>query len=241
MRYAQTFLGALWAFIQPLITVTVLYMVFNTALKADTAKIPFLSYALSGLVFWGFFNYTLSQGASALIQARTMLQKIYFPRILLVLSKSLVAAVDLLFVLLIFLVLAFADLGSGLGILSSFIAALVLAFLAAQGLALWFSALSIRFRDLQQIIPFFSQLLFFLSPIAYSPALWSENIAQQYHYLLYLNPMFTVLELWRLGVFGLEPLLHSTGLIIGSLNCLFLFLSGWLYFQRSEAKMADLL
>lgn len=241
VRYAQTILGSAWALIQPLFSVAVLYLVFSRALKADTASIPFLSYTLSGLIFWGFFNYNLSQGAAALIQARSMLQKIYFPRILLVLSKSLVALVDLVFILLIFLLIAYPHYRIQLASIASFIGALGGTFLAAQGMALWVAALSIRFRDLQQIVPFISQLLFFLSPIAYSSSMWSSSLSADYHALLYLNPMFGLLEFWRLGLFGLEPLLHWQGLAISGFLCLALFFSGWYYFQKSESKMADLL
>lgn len=241
VRYAQTILGAAWALIQPLFSVAVLYLVFSRALKADTAGIPFLSYTLSGLVFWGFFNYNLGQGATALIQARSMLQKIYFPRILLVLSKSLVASIDLLFILVIFGIIAHKDIQLGALNLLGFFSSLILSFLASQGLALWIAALSIRFRDLQQIIPFLSQILFFLSPIAYSTSLWSDSMSSTYHWTLYLNPMFGILENWRNSLFAIEPLLGSSGLLLGSAVCLTLFISGWLFFQKSESKMADLL
>tara|TARA_B100001115_G_scaffold184388_1_gene186645 strand:- start:2008 stop:2805 length:798 start_codon:yes stop_codon:yes gene_type:complete len=241
VRYAQTKLGTLWALIQPLLSMAVLFLVFQRALQADTQSIPFLSYTLSGLIFWGFFNYNLSQGAASLIQARTMLQKIYFPRILLVLSKSLVASVDLIFVLILFVFVAFADAHFTLFSLGSFVAALLMSFFASQGLALWFAALSLRFRDLQQIIPFFAQMLFFLSPIAYSPELWHTALNEKFQILLYLNPMMGILEIWRAGIFELGFSANINGISVSIAFSLALFLSGWIYFQKVERKMADLL
>lgn len=241
VRYAQTILGPLWALLQPLLSLAVLFLVFQKALNANTAGIPFLSYSLSGLIFWGFFNYNLSQGAGALIQARGMLQKIYFPRLLLVLAKSLVALVDLALVLLIFCLVAFADATLSLTTLGSFVLALLLAFFASQGLAIWFAALSIRFRDLQQVIPFFSQMLFFLSPIAYSPDLWSNSIPQGFQPLLYLNPMMIILDIWRSPLFEIPSFTNSQSMLLGISWCLILFGSGWLYFQKVERKMADLI
>ena len=241
VRYTQTALGTIWALIQPLISIAVLYLVFKQALKADTAGIPFLAYTLSGLVFWGFFNFNLSQGSAALIQSRAMIQKIYFPRILLVLSKGIVAMVDLALVLVLFLCIAYSSIDGDLPTVGYFIWALALCFLAAQGLALWISALSIRYRDLQQLIPFFSQLLFFLSPIAYSPKLWTENLSAANQIWLYLNPMFSSLEIWRMGLFNLSPLAVPNGLLLGNVFALILFASGWWIFQKSESKMADLL
>lgn len=239
VRYTQTALGALWALIQPLISIAVLYLVFKQALKADTAGIPFLSYTLSGLLFWGFFNYNLSQGSAALIQSRAMIQKIYFPRILLVLSKGIVASVDLFLVLLLFIIIAYSNIVGAWINVTHFLWALALCFLSAQGLALWISALSIRYRDLQQVIPFFSQLLFFLSPIAYSPELWTENLSESHQIWLYLNPMFSALEIWRSGIFDLSPLALPNALLVGNGFALFLFISGWWFFQKSESKMAD--
>jgi lipopolysaccharide transport system permease protein len=241
VRYAQTFLGSLWALAQPLLSVTVLYLVFQKALSADTAGIQFMSYTLSGLLFWGFFNYNLSQGSSALIQSRNMLQKIYFPRILLVWSKSLVAFVDLLFVLLLLILVAFVEVTLTPFTGVAFLLALIFTFLASQGLALWLAALSIRYRDLQQMVPFLSQMLFFLSPIAYAPSLWSNSISPENLIWLYLNPMLGILETWRWGLFGIEPLLGVQTLLITGLYCSLLFSSGWFYFQRVERKMADLL
>lgn len=240
VRYAQTLLGPLWAILQTALSLGVLFLVFQRALQASTQGIPFLSYSLSGLLFWGFFNYNVSQGAAALIQARGMLQKIYFPRLLLVFSKSLVAAVDLVLLLLIFIFLAFADVHFSLSTLASFLLALLLSFLASQGLALWLSALSIRFRDLQQVIPFLVQMLFFLSPIAYSPELWLQSLPADYHALLYLNPMMSILEIWRAPLFDISYA-NPSFLLLGMGCCLLLFVTGWLYFQRVERKMADLL
>lgn len=240
VRYAQTLLGPLWAILQTGLSLGVLYLVFQRALEANTQGIPFLSYALSGLLFWGFFNYNLSQGSAALIQARGMLQKIYFPRLLMVLSKSLVAAVDLALLLIIFIIVAFADAHFSLSSLGAFILALGLSFLASQGLALWLAALSIRFRDLQQVIPFLVQMLFFLSPIAYSPELWLESLPADYHALLYLNPMMTILEVWRAPLFDISYA-NPSFVLLGVGCCLLLFVSGWMYFQRVERKMADLL
>ncbi len=239
VRYAQTKLGYAWAIVQALTALAVLYLVFNRALNSDTQGVSFLAYSLSGLLFWNFFSYNLSQGAGALIQARNMLQKIYFPRPALVLSKALVAATDLLLALIIFIFFAYAEATLSLWTIGSFLLAFVLSFLAAQGIAFWLSALSVRYRDLQQVVPFLVQMLFFLSPIAYSPDLWDQSLGKDISLLLQLNPMYGILEIWRAGVFGLD--LNSRTLVISSLYSLFLFSSGWRYFSAVERKMADLL
>ncbi len=239
VRYAQTKLGYIWALIQPLTALAVLYLVFQKALNSDTQGVSFLSYSLSGLVIWNFFSYNLSQGANALIQARAMLQKIYFPRQVLLLSKGLVALSDLVIALILFALIGYEELYLTLWTFGSFLLAIVLSFLAAQGLAFWLAALSLRFRDLQQVVPFMVQMLFFLSPIAYSPDLWQNSLGNELSNWLLINPMYSILEIWRSGVFGLG--LSNGTLGIALLYCSFLFTSGWLYFQSVERKMADLL
>ncbi len=239
VRYAQTKLGYAWALIQPVTALAVLYLVFQKALQSDTQGISFLAYSLSGLLFWNFFSYNLSQGANALIQARAMLQKIYFPRQALVLSKALVALSDLGLAIILFTAIGYGEMHFSLWTLPSFILALLLSFLAGQGLAFWLAALSIRFRDLQQIVPFLLQMLFFLSPIAYSPDLWQESLGPQLSQWLQFNPFYAILDIWRSGIFGLE--INSSSLLLGIPYCLILFLSGWIYFQKVERKMADLL
>lgn len=239
VRYAQTKLGYAWALIQPLTALAVLYLVFQKALGSGTQNISFLAYSLSGLLFWNFFSYNFSQGSSALIQARSMLQKIYFPRQILVLSKGLVGLSDLGIALILFLALGYAEIQFQLFSLLQIILALTMTFMASQGLALWMSALSIRFRDLQQVVPFIVQMLFFLSPIAYDPKLWKTGFSEELYGLFYLNPMQGILELARSAFFDLE--LNNDWVLMSLLYCLVLFLSGWIYFQRVERKMADLL
>lgn len=239
VRYAQTKLGYAWALIQPLTALAVLYLVFQKALQSDTEGVSFLAYSLSALLFWNFFSYNFSQGAQALIQARAMLQKIYFPRQALVLSKCVVAFSDLFIAFILFIAVAYAEIQWSIWTLPAFALALLLTFLAAQGLAFWLAALSLRFRDLQQIVPFGVQMLFFLSPIAYSPQLWQQNLGADFGLALHLNPMYAILNIWRSGVFGLE--LSSSSLWLGIPYCFLLFVSGWMYFQKVERKMADLL
>lgn len=236
-RFAQTALGYLWALLQPLLGVAVLYLVFQRMLGAATEGVGFFAYSLSGLLLWNFFSFTSSQGASALIQAQAMLQKIYFPRMVLPLSKNLLALVDLAVALLLFLVVAQGEASFKYAGLWLLLPALFLVAAAATGLALWLSALSVRYRDLQQVVPIFLQLLFFLSPIAYAPALQSELLGA-HAWVAQVNPLSGPLSLLRSGLFGL-PLNPYWAYSV--LSSMLLLVSGAWYFGRVERKMADLI
>lgn len=237
-RYAQTFLGFGWAIIQPLLAAAVLFFLFKNLLKADTQGLNFFAYTFSGLLLWNYFSFVLSQSAASLIGAQSMLQKIYFPRIILPLSKGILGLIELGITLIIFLVFAFADAQLNFLGLLSFIPLLICTLLAAWGLGLWLSALSIRYRDLQQALPFILQMLFFISPIAYSPALVQDQIPSFAYYFYYLNPVTGILEIFRAALFGLEM---QNAAYLSLIISFLLFGSGWWYFHRVERKIADLI
>lgn len=237
-RFAQTLLGYGWAIIQPLMAAAVLFFLFRNLLQVDTQGVAFLSFTFSGLLLWNYFSFVLSQSSASLISAQSMLQKIYFPRIILPLSKGLLGLVELAISLVLFLFIAFAE-GQvrALGLLS-FIPLLLGTLAAAWGLGLWLSALSIRFRDLQQALPFLLQMLFFISPIAYSPALVQERLPESLQSLYYLNPISGILELFRAALFNLD---YRPQAWYSLIIALLLFISGWWYFHRVERKIADLI
>jgi len=81
VRYAQTLLGLAWAGLQPLATLLIFTLIFGRALKVDTGDIPYLIYALTGMVAWSYFGYVLQQSGSSIIGAQEMVKKIYFPRL----------------------------------------------------------------------------------------------------------------------------------------------------------------
>ncbi len=238
VRYAQTYIGFWWSLLQPVASVAVLYVVFQKVVKVPTDDIPYLPFALSGLILWNYFNQVIIQSAASLISNQGMIRKIYFPRLCLPLSRSLVGLVEPLVGLILLVILLFVGMGSpGWGILF-FIPTLLATGLAALGVGLWASALSIRYRDLQQILPFLLQLLFFLTPVAYAASMVDTLISPQWRFLVYLNPMTGIIESFRSTLFGLES---NPIILISYLAALLLFISGVAYFQRVEMKIADIL
>ncbi len=235
VRFAQTALGWLWALLLPLLSLGVLYLLFQRVVATQTQGVPFFLYALSGLLFWHFFQHVVAQSASALIGAQAIVKKIYFPRAVLPLSKAGVALVDLGVSTLVFgLWLGISGEGRPLALLAlPFVLLPVLA--GAWGLGLWISALSIRYRDLQQVVPLLLQLLFFLTPVAYEPAMLSAWLGD-WSALVYLNPSAGAMQAFRALVFDLP----WSGLwALSALSGMLFLLSGWWYFGRVEQQMAD--
>jgi lipopolysaccharide transport system permease protein len=78
VRYAQTFLGFLWAFIQPAMTLVIFTLVFGRVVKIDTGGIPYPLFALSGMIAWTYFAFIITQAGNSIIGAQNMVKKIYF-------------------------------------------------------------------------------------------------------------------------------------------------------------------
>ena len=104
-RYTQTVLGLAWAFINPLVSVLLLYFVFTVVAKTNTAGVPPLLFVMSGLCIWNFFSRVVGDSGQSLLGAQAIVKKIYFPRLIIPLSKMLVGLVDLAIVLLFLLIL----------------------------------------------------------------------------------------------------------------------------------------
>jgi lipopolysaccharide transport system permease protein len=237
VRYAQTFLGLLWAFIQPLFTLVIFTLVFGRAIgvaKDIPAHIPYVLYAACGMSAWTYFAFVMNQAGNSIIGAQGMIQKIYFPRLIIPLSKAVVGLVDfgvsLLFILVLMVWYGFVP-SSNIVFLPFYV---LMGVLAALGVGIWLSALTIRYRDFQHIVPFMVQFGLYATPIAYPTSL----IPEQYRVLFYLNPMTGVVEGFRWSLLGTESPGVYAWLSFGLIAVL--FLSALLYFRRVERIMADI-
>ncbi len=234
VRYAQTFLGLLWAFIQPLATLLIFTLIFGRAIKVDTGNIPYPVYALSGMLAWSYFAYVLGQSGQSIIGAQEMVKKIYFPRLIIPLSKAVTGFVDF-FVTLLFLagIMIYYKVPLSFHVIQLPVFFL-LAVMAALGTGIWISALTIRYRDFQHVVPFLVQVGLYATPIAYPAAM----IPEKYQVLYHLNPMAGVVEGFRWSLLGSEPVTEYAW--VSFVVIIVLFITGLFYFRRVERVMADI-
>ena len=235
VRYAQTFLGLLWAFIQPLATLLIFTLIFGRVIKVETGDIPYPVYALAGMVTWSYFAYVLSQSGQSIIGAQEMVKKIYFPRLVIPVSKAMTGFVDF-FITLIFLgglmVYYKVPLSLNVYLLPLFF---LLGVLAALGMGIWLSSLTIRYRDFQHVIPFLVQIGLYATPIAYPASM----IPDKYQLLYHLNPMAGVVEGYRWSLMGREVMSEYAWISFAII--LLLFISGLFYFRKIEGEIADII
>jgi lipopolysaccharide transport system permease protein len=239
IRYAQTFLGLAWAFLQPAATLLIVSVVFGRFVNVDTGGIPYPVFSIIGISVWTYFSFVLSQAGTSLIGAQDMVKKIYFPRLVIPLSKAVVGFVDYC-VAMVILTALFIYYGivpsANIIYLPLFIILMVIASLAA---GIWFSALTIRYRDFQYVVPFIVQFGLYITPIAYPADLVVNNLPSWASFLFYLNPMAGVVDGFRwcfLG--GAAPHVYFW---ISVSVILILFFLGIVYFRRLEKVMADIL
>ena len=238
VRYAQTFLGLTWALLQPLMTLTIFTLVFGRLVKIDTGNIPYPLFALCGMIAWTYFSFVMNQSGNSILAAQEMVKKIYFPRLVIPLSKALVGLVDFA---IAFLLMAALQLYYHIPVSSNILALplfILLTLMAALALGIWLSALTIRFRDFQHVTPFLVQLGLYATPIAYPGEIVTGSLSKAGAFLFYLNPMAGIVEGFRWSILG-QGSLHSLSFISFAMIAI-LFVTGLFYFRKVEQVMADI-
>lgn len=234
VRYKQTALGAAWAIIQPFMTMVVFSLFFGKLAKMPSDGIPYPLFAFAALVPWTFFANGLAQSSNSLVQNSSMLQKIYFPRLIMPISTIVSGAVDFVvaFVVLILMMGYYGIAPTANIVWIPFL--LLLEVVAALGIGLWLSALNVRFRDVRYVVPFLTQFWLFATPIAYPSSLLAEPWRTVYG----VNPMVGVVEGFRWALLGTETA-PGPMVVVSALASLALLTTGLYYFRRMEKTFAD--
>ncbi len=233
-RYAQSIMGVGWAIIQPVFSMIIFTVVFGNIAKINSEGVPYPIFSYTALVPWTYFSSSLTDSSKSLISSKNLITKVYFPRLVIPIAPVLAKLIDfgISFLILIGMMVWFGIMPS---IWAAFIPILVLIMmLAAAGVGMWLTALSIQYRDIQYGSSFFIQLLMYLSPVIY-PA---SNVPDKFQLVYAMNPMVGVIEGFRAVLLGT----HSMPWFyigIGSASALILFISGALYFRRMERYFAD--
>ena len=237
VRYKQTVFGALWAIIQPFMLMVVFSLFLGRISGIAPAGVPYPLFAFSGLVPWTLFSQSVVGSSNSLVSASNLIQKVYFPRLLLPISAIGSNLLDFLIAMVVLGLMMFY-----FGILPSLavlwlIPLTVLGLTAALAVGIWLSALNVRYRDIRYAVPFLIQLWLFASPVAYS----SELVPAQWRTLYQLNPMAGVLEGFRWALLG-QGAPPPVGVIaVSAVATLIVLALGLAYFRRVERTFADVI
>jgi len=237
VRYKQTVIGIIWAFIRPVLTMVVFTIVFGKIAKLPSDGIPYPLLVFSAMLPWQFFSSSLSESSNSLIGNANLISKIYFPRIVIPASSVIVSFVDFLisFLMLIVLMVWYHYVPQiRILALPLFI---IMAFAASFGAGLWFASLNVKYRDFRYIIPFVVQFGLYISPVGFS----SSIVPGKWRFLYYLNPMVCIIDGFRWAILGSNVSLFSFSFVLSLFVVILLLISGIWYFRKTEKTFADVI
>lgn len=237
--YKQTILGPIWFFIQPLLTTVVFSFVFGKLVKVSTDGLPQPLFYLAGIINWNYFSECLNKTSTVFKDNVQIFGKVYFPRIIVPISISISILSRFVIQLLAFLIciIVYHCQGAKFHITSTiFIFPLMIALMAALslGLGIIISALTVKYKDLCFLIGFGLQLLMYTTTVIYPLSAAPEDLK----WLIQMNPMTTVIELFRYsflgkGDFTIGSMLYS---VTTTVSILFL---GLVAFNKVEKTFID--
>jgi lipopolysaccharide transport system permease protein len=234
VRYKQAALGVAWALLQPAMQMIVYTLLFNrvAGIRAD-AGVPYPLFCFAGVVVWSLFANGLQRASESLVDNAQVITKVYFPRVVVPVAAIMAAAVDFVigFLLLLILMPIFGASFHASTALAPLLA--LLAALAALSLGLWTSAVNIQYRDVRYALPFFIQMLIFVTPVFYPASM----IPARWRFLLDLNPMAAVVDGFRAAMFGTAMPWMRLGASMAL--CAVVGAVGFIYFRHMERTFAD--
>jgi ABC-2 type transport system permease protein len=229
VRYRRSVFGVLWTILAPLLSMTVMWAVFQYALQVQIPNYPV--YILSGIITWNLFVQSSAAGSASILNNAGMLSKIRLPRVIFPLSAVVNNLVNFLFACVAFVVVVLvtrAPLHWEMLLLPVVLLPLVL---FAAGWSMLVSSLCVFFRDLQYMLDIGLQALFYLTPILYDPRSLPDKAA----WIVQVNPLAKFVHLVRNALYSGEvpdPQTYAVAMLMGA----GMFLLGWICFQRLQRK-----
>lgn len=235
VKYSQTRLRSLWFVFHPIIHASLYVFFFQYLFKIDSSQISYPLYVLSGLIVWNLFSNSMSQGLSGLSESSSIIRKIYFPRLIIPISKSIVVTMEIFasFILLCLLMLFFKEPISLKILLVPFIVFFLLLFSIA--VSIWIGAFSFKNRDILQALPYAINILIWFTPVFIPIATYPDFLKT----LLYFNPIAGLLDAWRASLFA--NYIFDWNYIYSIFMIVPIFFSGLWIFTKNETKYIDFL
>lgn len=239
VRYKQTVIGFIWAFIRPVLTMIVFSVIFGKLAGLPSEEgVPYPIMVYAALLPWQFFSQSLTGASNSLIDNVNLISKVYMPRLIIPASKIVVNLTDFIisFFILILLMVFYRFVPSGRIILLPVF--LAISFFAAYGTSLFLCSLNVKYRDFQYIVPFIVQFGLYVSPVGFTSSIVAEKWPQ-WRLLYSLNPMVGVIDGFRWAILGGDVRLYMPGFIISMVLIAAIFTAGLFYFRHTEKTFAD--
>jgi lipopolysaccharide transport system permease protein len=232
IRYRNSILGVLWSFVEPLLLLTVLFVVFSTMFKFEIPNFPI--YLLLGIVCYRFFQNGTTLALNSLTNRSTTITQIYFPRSIPGLSAGITSAIMLVCELAVFgiFMVSFQFIPPITILLLPLVLALEL--LLVFGIALPLSVLNVKFKDTEFIWGVVASAGFFLTPIFYQFDMLPETLRN----VLQFSPMVQIVTMaHHVVLYGTLPSINTVLYAVGSISVITVI--GYLIFRKYQARIAE--
>ena len=231
-KYKGSFLGVLWSFLNPLLMVLVYAIVFPYLMRMQQDH--YLIYLITGVIPWTFFTTVITTGCNCIWINGGIIKKVYFPRAILPISIVCSALVNFLIsCIIIILFVLFGGMPITINILWLPVIALIQS-MFSLGLLFILSAIDVYVRDVEYIVAFLINLLFYATPIIYNVQIFPEK----YRFILYLNPMTHIIGAYR-SIFYYQTMPDIQSLLIILLFSLAMLVFGYMIFKKLEKGFAE--
>ena len=231
-KYKGSFLGVLWSFINPLLSVLVYAIVFPYIMRIKVEN--YLIYLITGIIPWTFFTSAINTGIISILSNADIIKKVYFPRIILPISSVTSALVN--FFISCIIILAFCIFG-GVGISTSLLwlpLVALIQYVMLFGFTFILSAIEMYMRDIEHIVNFVLAMAFYATPILYTPDIFPDNLS----WILKINPMAYLVNAYRdIFLYHQNPSLY--GLIVVGVFSVAIFIIGYIVFERLQKGFAE--
>ena len=231
-KYKGSFLGILWSFINPLLSVLVYAIVFPYIMRIKVDN--YLIYLITGIIPWTFFTSSINMGLISVLSNADIIKKVYFPRIILPISTVTSCLVNFLISCAIILLFC---LGSGLGISFQLLwlpLIAIIQYVMLLGFTFILSALEMYMRDIEHIVNFILSMAFYVTPILYTPDIFPQKLS----WVLKVNPMAYLVNAYR-SIFFYKTTPDIQGLAIVSIFSILIFLIGYFIFEKLQKGFAE--
>lgn len=237
--YKQTILGPLWYIVQPLVSTVMYTFIFGNLAEIGTDGVPYLLFYFAGTMLWTYFTGTLNSASSVFTSNSGLFGKIYFPRLTVPISTTVGHIIKLgiqfacLLVFYIYYLIVGANVNPSWWILA-FPLLIIWIGLLGCGIGMVISALTTKYRDLNQLLSFGLSLAMYATPIVYPLSEAPANLA----WVFYINPMSAPVELFRIWFYGAGSVPTPMIFLSLGMTAVFFFF-GLVLFNRNERTFVD--
>lgn len=200
LKYKRSLLGGLWSFINPLLTMSIQYIIFSSIFKTDIEKYPV--YLLTGVVLFNFFQEVTNNALNAIIGNAQLINKVYVPKYIYPMTKTMSSSINLIISMVplaIMCLMTKVEFSKTI-VLVPFI--LICFIIFCLGISYLLSAIMVFFRDIQFIWSVVTMAWIYATPIFYPESILPNNLK----FILDINPIYSYIKFIRIAIIeGISP------------------------------------